>query len=148
MPKRPSHGRWLSHSWAYRTNVWYSPCGEVSRSGGALALLAICLRKSVPPGRGARKPPRVRRVCFSLRLAASTVRGSGSPPSLFPGGHSPVPLRSTSGFPSRENPETHGAPAGQDSVPQGGSQGRARSAVENPRIASQVINLDIEIQVG
>ena len=58
------------------------------------------------------------------------------------------PLQSTSGFPSRENPETHGAPASQDSFPQEGSQGRARSAVESTRIASHVIKLGIIVHVG
>ena len=43
--------------------------------------------------------------CFPLRMAASTVRGSGSPPSLFPGGHSPVPHQSTSGFPFGRKPQ-------------------------------------------
>ena len=74
----------------------------------------------------------------SLGLTASTVRGSGSPLSLFPRGHSPVSYQS---FPSERKPETHGAPAGQDSVPSGG---QSWPFVKQ----SQVIKLGIVLHVG
>ena len=61
-------------------------------------------------------------------MTSSTVRSSGSPLSIFSRGRSPVPPQGTSGFPLPEkNPKTHGVLAGQDSVPQGMSQGRAWS---------------------
>ena len=124
--------------------VWSStpPCEGVSPFWGPLALLALCVpeEKRPSPGRGARKPPRVKRV---LPLSGWPQVPSGVPGVLFPFFREDV-TSSPSEYkrlpPSGENPKTHGAPAGQDSVPQGGSQGRARSAVEKSRIASQVIN--------
>ena len=116
--------------------------------GGALALLAICLRKSVPPQEGVPENRQGSGELSPFRLAASTVRGSGSPPSLFPGGHSPVPYQSTSGFPLWEKtPRPMGLQLAKTRSLKGGVRA-VLEAVEKPIIASQVINLDIEIHVG
>ena len=96
---------------------------------GALALAQILPEEKRPsPERVARNPRKGPAGRFSFRMTACTVRSSGSPLSLFPRGRSPVPPQSTNGFPLPEkNPKTHGDLAGQDSVPQRGSQGRAWS---------------------
>ena len=148
MSKRPSHGRMALPQLG--VPVWYSPLRwSLPFWGSASPPGTMCLRKSGPPQRGVlKKPPRVRRVlpCQVGRKYRQGCRQSSFP---FSG-------RTFTGSPSEykrfpplgENPETHGAPAGQDSVPQGGSQGRARSAVEKSRIASKVINSSLVIHVG
>ena len=66
---------------------------------------------------------------------------------FFSRGLAPVPPQSTSGFPLPEkNPKTHGVLAGQDSVPQGGSQGRA-TRMKNSGIELDVIDLGIKTHV-
>ena len=119
------------------------PCGGVSRSGGALSLLAVCLRKSGPPQDGVLENHQGSGEFSPVRLAASTVRGSRQSSFPFSG-------RTFTGSPSEykrfpplgDNPETHGAPAGQDSVPQGGSQGRVRSTSRSreshPRLSTWI----------
>ena len=82
-------------------------------------------------------------------MTASTVRSSGSPLSLLSKGLAPVPRRSTSDFPLPEkNPWglTHGVLADQDSVPRGGSQGRAGN-IKSPGIELEVIDLGIKTHV-
>ena len=110
MSKRPSHGRVaLPQLGVPDYNVWYSPCGGVP-FWGALSLLAFCLRNSGPPQDGVLENHQGSSELPPVRLAASTVRGdSGSPLSLFPRGHSPVPPSKYKRFPPLgENPETHG----------------------------------------
>ena len=81
-------------------------------------------------------------------MTASTVRSSGSPPSLFPGGHTPVPPQSTSGFPLPEkNPKTHGVLASQDSVPQGRESWPPVKASKNSKIEPEVIDLSVVTHV-
>ena len=77
--------------------------------------------KTALPRVGARNHARVDQVSF--RMTASTVRSSGQ--SSFP-----FLERTSTGSPSEcerfpPTGETHGALAGQDSIPLGGSQGRA-----------------------
>ena len=109
----------------------------------------MCLRKSGSPQNGACQ--KTTKGQTSRPLSGWPQVPSGVPGVLFPFFREDV-TSSPSEYkrlpPSGENPKTHGAPAGQDSVPQGGNQGRARSAVEESRIASQVINLSIVIHVG
>ena len=137
------------HSWAYQTSVWYSPLRRSLPFWGPLALLALCAwGKAALPRTGCQKTTKGHSESSPFRLAAST---SGVPGVLFPFFREDItssPSENKRLPPSGENPKTHGAPAGQDSVPQGGSQGRARSAVEKSRIASQVINLSIILHVG
>ena len=133
---------WLSHSWAYQTLVWYPPCRGVSPVLGTASPpgTTMCLRKSGPPQDGALENHQGSSESSPFRLAASTVRDSGSPLSIFPRGHHQFPSEYKRLPPSGENPKTHGAPAGQDSVPRGGSQGRARSALKSqeshPRLST------------
>ena len=150
MSKRPSHGRVTLPQLGIPDKRLVSPLRWNLPFWGPLALLARCAwRKSGSPQDGvARKPPRVKQVA-PFQVGRKYRQGPRESSFHFSERTSPVPPQSTSGFPLREeNPKTHGAPAGQDSVPQGGSQGRARSAVEKSRITSQVINLSIIIHVG
>ena len=131
MSKPPSHGRVaLPQLGVPDYIVWYSPCGGVSPFWEPLALLAICLRKSVHPQDGVLENHQGSGKLSPVRLAASTVRG-GFRQSSFPFSertYTSFPPSEYKRFPPLgENPETHGAPAGQDSVPQWGSQGRGRT---------------------
>ena len=136
MSKLPSHGR-VALPAGGRTRLLrlvLPPAAESPVVGGASPPGNLPEEKRPSTGRGTGKPPRVRRV-IPVKLAASTVRRFWQSSFLFfrEDIHQ-FPHQITSGFSLREkNSETHGAPAGQDSVPQRGSQGRARSSgnVEN-----------------
>ena len=124
------------HSWANQTITSGTPppAEESPVLGGAGPPGNLPEEKRPPSVRGAGKPPRVKRV---IPRQVGRKYHQGVLAVLFPFFREDIhqfPLQSTSGFSLREkNPKTHGAPAGQDSVPQGGSQGRARSSgdVEN-----------------
>ena len=75
-------------------------------------------------------------------MTASTVRSSGSPLSLFSRGLAGSPSEYKRFPPTGVNPKTHGVLASQDSVPQGGSQGRAWK-MKTSGINLEVIDLGI-----
>ena len=127
--------------WAHQ-NYWCSPAVEASVLGTVGPRANFARGKTALPQSGCQKPRKGR--------AGSSLSGWPQAPSgvpavlfLFSRGRSPVLPQSTSGFPLPEkNPKTHGVPAGQDSVPQGGSQGRAWS-IKNSGIELEVIDLGI-----
>ena len=141
---------WLSHSWAYQINVWYSPLRRSLPFWGALTLPAICLRKSGSPQDGcAGKPPRVRRVIPSQVGRKYRQGGSGSPLSIFPRGHSPVPpIRVQAASPVRRKPRDPWGSGWPRLGPSRGESGPWANPMKNLRIASQVIIFDIEVHVG
>ena len=119
-------------------------CVELTRLSGAPAQWSLpfwgpwTLAQILPeekrhsPERVARNP---RKGPAGSSLSGWPQVPSGVPAVLFPffsRGRSPVLPQSTSGFPLPEkNPKTHGVLASQDSVPQGGSQGRATNKVRD-----------------
>ena len=151
MSKRPSHGRVaLPQLGVPDYIVWYSPCGGVSPFWEPLALLAICLRKSVHPQDGVLENHQGSGKLSPVRLAASTVRGgSGSPLSLFPRGHNQFPpIRVQAVSPVRRKPRDPWGSGWPRLGPSMGESGPWANPMKNLRIASQVINLDLEIHVG
>ena len=101
----PLHGRVTHFRWPHQSLLWYSPEVE-SPVLGTPSPQTFWLGKS--------GTPQVRVAWVKGHESSSLsgwpqvhVGGSGSPPSLFSGGHTPVPPQSTSGFPLLEkNPET------------------------------------------
>ena len=124
------------------------PCGGVLPFWGAPSLLAICLRESGPPQDGVPENHQGSGEFSPLGLTASTVRGSGSPLSLFPRGRSPVPHHSASGFLFERQPRDPWGSSWPRLGPSRGGVMAVREAVPKPRIASQVIKLAIALHVG
>ena len=88
---------------SYQTNVWYSPLRRSLPFCGALALLAICLRKSGPPQDRVLENHQGSGELFPCQVGRKYHQGgSGSPPSLFSERtFTSSPHQSTSSFPVR-----------------------------------------------
>ena len=139
---------WLSHSWAYQTYVWYSPCGGVSCSWRVLALLAICLRKSALQD-GVLENHQGSGELFPVRLTASTVRGFRQSSFHFSERtFTSSPIRMQAVSPVRRNPRDPWGSGWPRLGPSRGESGPWANPMKNFRIASHVINFDIEIHVG
>ena len=135
---------WLSHSWAYQMLLWYSPLWRsLPVLGTASPPGTVCAwGKAALPRTGCQKTTKGQASC---PLSGWPQVPSGVPGVLFPFFREDItssPSEHKRLPPSGENPKTHGAPAGQDSVPQGGSQGRAQSALKipesHPKLSTQV----------
>ena len=100
----PSHGRMaLPQLGVPDVTLILPPVKESPPFWGPLALLALCVpeEKRPSPGRGARKPPRVKRV-LPFQVGRKYRQGFRESSFHFSERTSPVPPQSASGFPLRE----------------------------------------------
>ena len=150
MSKRPSDGRVaLPQLGVPDYIVWYSPLRRSLPFWGALALLAICLRKSVPPQEGVLENHQGSGELFPVRLAASTVRGFWQSSFHFSERtFTSSPIRVHAVSPVGRKPRDPWGSGWPRLGPSRGEAGPWANPMKNLRIASQVINLDIEIHVG
>ena len=140
---------WLSHSWAYQTLVWYSPLRRSLPFWGALTLPAIRRRNSGPPQDGVLENHRGSGELFPVRLAASTVRGFWQSSFHFSERtFTSSPIRVQAVSPVRRKPRDPWGSGWPRLGPSRGESGPWANPMKSLRIASQVINLDIEIHVG
>ena len=161
----PFHGQ-VSLDNVQATFPWKGGSPTVGRT--RLYCLVLPLRRSLPvlgtasppgnlpeekrpsPGRGAGKPPRVRKVI--PRQVGRKYRQGGVPAVLFPffreDMHQFPPIRVQAVSPVRRKPRDPWGSGWPRLGPSMGESGPWANPMKNLRSASQVINLDLEIHVG